>query len=63
MKILIVDDHALVREGLAQVLQNLSPELQLLQAKDGAHTASPPRHGPGVTGLPTSRQQRLRRVG
>ena len=36
MKILIVDDHALVREGLAQVLQNLSPDLQLLQAKDGA---------------------------
>ena len=36
MKILIVDDHALVREGLAQVLQNLSSDLQLLQAKDGA---------------------------
>ena len=36
MKILIVDDHAIVREGLAQVLQNLSPDLQLLQAKDGA---------------------------
>jgi len=36
MKILIVDDHAIVREGLAQVLQNLSPKLQLFQAKDGA---------------------------
>ena len=36
MKILIVDDHALVREGLAQALQNLSPDLQLLEARDGA---------------------------
>jgi DNA-binding NarL/FixJ family response regulator len=36
MKILIVDDHALVREGLAQALQNLSPDLQLLEATDGA---------------------------
>jgi DNA-binding NarL/FixJ family response regulator len=36
MKILIVDDHALVRQGLAQALQNLSPDLQLLEARDGA---------------------------
>lgn len=36
MKILIVDDHALVREGLAQVLQQISPALHLLQATHGA---------------------------
>lgn len=34
MKILVVDDHALVREGLCQVLQGLVPELpsEVLQA-------------------------------
>ena len=36
MKILIVDDHALVREGLGQVLAGLHPDLELLQAGTGA---------------------------
>lgn len=34
MKILVVDDHALVREGLQQVLQGLHPQVEVLQAAD-----------------------------
>ena len=36
MKILIVDDHPLVREGLRQVLRDLDPEPDILQAGSGA---------------------------
>ncbi|MEI7514038.1 MAG: response regulator transcription factor [Betaproteobacteria bacterium] len=36
MKILVVDDHALVREGLAQVLAGIYPQLTLLHAATGA---------------------------
>lgn len=36
MKILIVDDHALVREGLGQVLAGIYPRLELLHAGTGA---------------------------
>ncbi|QDL54861.1 response regulator [Rhodoferax aquaticus] len=32
MKILVIDDHALVREGLSQVLKGLDPLVQVLQA-------------------------------
>lgn len=32
MKILVVDDHALVREGLCQVLRGLDAEVEVLQA-------------------------------
>ncbi len=32
MKILVVDDHALVREGLQQVLQGLQEQVEVLQA-------------------------------
>ena len=32
MKILVVDDHALVREGLCQVLQGLADQVEVLQA-------------------------------
>lgn len=32
MKILVVDDHALVREGLCQVLQGIEQEVEVLQA-------------------------------
>ena len=32
MKILVVDDHALVREGLRQVLKGLEEHLDVLQA-------------------------------
>jgi DNA-binding NarL/FixJ family response regulator len=36
MKLLIVDDHALVREGLAAVLRHIGPEAEMLTAGDGA---------------------------
>jgi DNA-binding NarL/FixJ family response regulator len=36
MKLLIVDDHALVREGLAAVLRHIGPEAETLTAGDGA---------------------------
>src|SRR3954452_8890872 len=34
MKILLVDDHALFREGLAELLKGLDPEVLALQAGD-----------------------------
>ena len=36
MKILVVDDHALVREGLCQVLKGLDEQVEVLQAGDCA---------------------------
>ena len=36
LKILVVDDHALVREGLCQVLKGLDEDVQVLQAPDCA---------------------------
>jgi two-component system, NarL family, nitrate/nitrite response regulator NarL len=36
MKILIVDDHGVVREGLAALLRQSSDDISVLQAKDGA---------------------------
>lgn len=36
MKILIADDHALVREGLKTVLQQFAPDTRVLEAGDGA---------------------------
>lgn len=36
MKILIVDDHALMREGLGQLLAGMYPNLTLLHAANGA---------------------------
>jgi two-component system nitrate/nitrite response regulator NarL len=35
MKLLIVDDHAVVREGVATLLRQLGPDTQVLQARDG----------------------------
>jgi DNA-binding NarL/FixJ family response regulator len=35
MKLLIVDDHAVVREGLATLLRQLGPDTTVLQARDG----------------------------
>jgi DNA-binding NarL/FixJ family response regulator len=34
LKILVVDDHALVREGLCQVLKGLDEQVEILQAAD-----------------------------
>lgn len=36
MKLLIVDDHAIVREGLAAMLRQAGPDTTVLQASDGA---------------------------
>jgi two-component system nitrate/nitrite response regulator NarL len=35
MKLLIVDDHAVVREGVATLLRQLGPDTKVLQARDG----------------------------
>lgn len=46
MKILVVDDHALVREGLRQVLRELEPGTQVLQAGNCAEAFDAARtHG------------------
>jgi len=36
MRILVVDDHQLFLEGLRMVLQSLGPDVEILQARDGA---------------------------
>jgi DNA-binding NarL/FixJ family response regulator len=36
MKLLIVDDHAILREGLAAMLRQTGPDTEVLQASDGA---------------------------
>jgi two-component system nitrate/nitrite response regulator NarL len=36
MKLLIVDDHAILREGLAAMLRQAGPDTEVLQACDGA---------------------------
>jgi DNA-binding NarL/FixJ family response regulator len=40
MKIMIVDDHALMREGLGQLLVGLYPDLVLLHAANGAQAVA-----------------------
>ena len=40
MKIMIVDDHALMREGLGQLLAGLYPDLVLLHAANGAQAVA-----------------------
>lgn len=37
MKFLIVDDHPMVREGLAATLRQFAADVQVLQATDGTH--------------------------
>ncbi|MEO8525630.1 MAG: response regulator transcription factor [Caldimonas sp.] len=36
MKLLIVDDHAILREGLAAMLRQIGPDTEVLQASEGA---------------------------
>ena len=40
MKILIADDHAVVREGLKQILKNIENVSQVDEAKDGNEALS-----------------------
>ncbi len=39
MRALLVDDHAMVREGLKQVLLKLDPTMEIFEAKSGAEAA------------------------
>ena len=49
MKILVVDDHPLIREALRQVLQALDRELDLLEAPTGAEAFELMRREQGVS--------------
>ncbi len=40
MKILLVDDHAVVRQGYASLLRALLPEVQVSEACDGEQALS-----------------------
>jgi DNA-binding NarL/FixJ family response regulator len=37
MKVLLVDDHALIREALRGVLHELMDDVSVLEASDGQH--------------------------
>jgi DNA-binding NarL/FixJ family response regulator len=39
MKILVVDDHPLILEALKQVLRDLHPDIEVLEARDGQQAA------------------------
>lgn len=71
MKILLVDDHAVVRQGYAALLRVLLPETEVIEACDGEQAlvkaqASPPSLVimdvglPGISGLETMRRLRQR---
>src|SRR5918912_369755 len=49
MKILVVDDHPLIREALPQVLRALDTSLELLQAASCAEAVERTRHNPDVS--------------
>lgn len=49
MKILIVDDHAIVREGVAALLLQTCPEAEILQAHDGPAMARQLSDNPNIT--------------
>ena len=38
MKILVVDDHPLILEALKQVLRDLDPLIEIIEARDGHQT-------------------------
>lgn len=72
MKLLVCDDHALFREGLAHVLAELDPHLELLESADLAHALEAiAAHEdvdlvlldldmPGLRGMPALRELRER---
>jgi DNA-binding NarL/FixJ family response regulator len=49
LKILIVDDHPLIREGLVNVLRELDPDVHVVEAEDGREALSLLQHNPDVT--------------
>ena len=72
MKILLVDDHAVVRQGYAALLRVLLPEAQVIEACDGEQALSRAEQAPpslvimdvglpGISGVETTRRllQRL----
>lgn len=72
MKILLVDDHAVVRQGYAALLRALLPEVQVIEACDGEEALAKAQEAspslvimdvglPGISGVETTRRmlQRL----
>lgn len=71
MKILLVDDHAVVRQGYASLLRALLPEVQVREACDGEQALQLVQQEipslvildiglPGISGLETTRRLRQR---
>jgi DNA-binding NarL/FixJ family response regulator len=71
MNILLVDDHAVVRQGYASLLRALMPELQVREAASGEEALSQVQEQvpnlvimdfglPGISGLETTRRLRQR---
>ncbi|WP_312290443.1 response regulator transcription factor [Stutzerimonas nitrititolerans] len=71
MKILLVDDHAMVRQGCAALLRAVLPEVQLSEACDGEQALDECQRDipslvimdiglPGISGLETTRRLRQR---
>lgn len=71
MNILLVDDHAVVRQGYASLLRVLMPDLQVREAATGEEALSQVQEQvphlvimdfglPGISGLETTRRLRQR---
>lgn len=71
MNILLVDDHAVVRQGYASLLRALMPDLQVREAATGEEALSLVQEQvphlvimdfglPGISGLETTRRLRQR---
>lgn len=48
MKLLVIEDHALVREGMAAVLHGLGPEVDVVQARDAESALDCLKDAPAV---------------
>ena len=70
MKILLVDDHFVVREGLAALLRGLLPDMEVNEAGDGEEALQAVQREipslvivdlglPGISGLELTRRQAL----
>lgn len=71
MKILLVDDHFVVREGLAALLRGLFPDVEVSEAGDGEEALQAVQRDipslvildlglPGISGLELTRRLRQR---